>query len=139
MNEEIVVPDKQRTKYELIAVVVLLCLCIFFYYMWNESKKAHDAYVSTHSVADTVGKINKPVDEVKQREAELYPKIDANIASINKDIKSLNASMKRLEKNQPTKEQSNELFKNKDLTEISDFFAANGFPNTATSCESATK
>jgi aspartate oxidase len=113
-----------------IIIVILLILMMFFYYKWDSSVKTHNNYIQSINNEKIKADINKPVDEVTKRELELYPKINSNITQINKDVKTLNELIKRLEKTQPTREQSNEKFKNESLTEISNFFTVNNYPNT---------
>lgn len=130
MNEEL---TSKRTQYELIAVLVLLIFCVFFYYKWDTSVKDHDAYVAGIEAKRIKDANNKPMEEVTAREKNVYPQINNNIAQINKDIKSLNETVKRLEKNTPTKDQSNEKFKNKTITEINKFFNDSGYSNSISS------
>lgn len=132
MNEDI----KPKFKEYLIApivIVILLILMFFFYYKWNESVKQHNNYVQTINDEKTKGEINAPSESVVAKENTLYPKINANIAQINKDVKSLNETILRLEKNQINKEQINEKFKNENAKQISEYFISNEYPNTVIS------
>jgi CHASE3 domain sensor protein len=128
MNEQDVTAT--RSKVELIGVIILITFCIFFYYKWNTTTTAYEKLITTQKAAQTTAGLNKPVDQVTDREKNVYPKIDANIAQINKSIKTIDEAVKRLEKNQPTKEQIDDTFKSKSTVEISKFFTDNGYPNT---------
>ena len=119
-----------RSKVEVILVAILIIACAFLYHKWDATQKEFDSYKAVEKAKIVAGEINAPVDEVNNRENNLYPKINANILQINNNIKAINDTVKRLEKNQLTKEQSYDTFKNKDINEINKFFNDNGYSTT---------
>lgn len=121
---------ESRTKYEIIISLALLILCIFFYQRWDTKSRELELQIKGQQTEKIIQDINKTLGEITQRENELYPKIDANIKTINNNIKKINDNVSILEKNRPTKEESNEKFKNKTVKELSDYFTNNGYPNT---------
>lgn len=127
MNDEGLSP---RATMELIFALILIISCTVFYYNWNESKQELATYKLEQKAKETADGINKPMDEVDKRESEIYPKINADIAQINKNIKAINETVKRLERNQITKEQAYDTFKNKNIYEISQYLRDSGINNS---------
>jgi hypothetical protein len=132
MNE-LQVQLNNRFKIEAGAAIILLILLVFLFYKWNQAATEHAEYVKAQKTKETTDKINQGKKEVEAREKDLYPKIDANIVLINKNIKSINESILKLEANKPTKEESNAKFIDKNINEISNFFTTNGYSNTVIS------
>lgn len=119
-----------RTKVEIITIIFLLICCSIFYYQRTKANQKYDDLVSSQKTGATAGKINEPKKEVDEREKNLYPEINEKICNINTNIKSLNETVKRLELQKVTREKINENFKTKNAQDLSNFFNANGIPNS---------
>lgn len=132
--------DKEKTKanalklWKEILIIILLIISFITYGRLNETKKDLAIEKEKRNFELIAGKINSGLEAIQKREAEMYPKLNDEIKQLNKNVKSVHNKVSTLQKNKPTKEQSYENFKNKSNTEISEFFAANGFSNfTSTS------
>jgi uncharacterized protein HemX len=117
----------------VMVVIFFMIISTVFYYNWQESKKDLVTYKTEQKAKETAAGFNKPLGEVDQREKEVYPKINAEITQINNNIKAINETVKRLERNQITKEQSYDTFKNKSIYEVSQYLRDNGISNTVIS------
>ena len=126
MNDDI---KKQIYLGIAILIVFLVGLNIFFYYLYNENKKDFDSYKQTKETKKVVDKINEPMTVINDREVDLYVKMNADITKINTNIKTMKETLSRLEKNQLTRSQSYDTFKNKDINEISKFLSDNNLTN----------
>lgn len=131
--------DKEKTKtnalklWKEILIIILLIISFITYGRLNATKQDLVNEKEKRNFELIAGKINSGLEEIQRREAEMYPKINEEIKQLNKNVKTVHDRVVTLQKNKPTKEQSYENFKNKSNTEISEFFAANGFSNVTSS------
>lgn len=112
-----------------IIIIFLIAGSIFLYWRFNEKNKALEAELARQDFIHTSGGINAGTAPVGEREKKVYPKIDADIATLNKNIKESKQKLEKLEKIQPTKEKSYAKFKNQDADSISKFLASRGYTN----------
>lgn len=110
-----------KIKQILIKYIPYLIMLLAIMFMWNSLQKTKtelESYKRNQNKIETKDELNKPTDEVKERDKTVYPKIDREIEILNKDIKQLDKELTKLEKNKPTKEKSYEKFNNKSFEEI---------------------
>lgn len=123
---------KMLARWKEVLIVLLIAVSIFTYWRNDQNKKKLAEEIARRNFILTEGTINSGTADVDKREAELYPKIDAKINELNKNVKVLDESIKRLQKNKPTKEQSYELFKNQSTSQLSKYFSGRGYTNSIT-------
>lgn len=112
-------------------IVIVLLIIVFIVTHWIQHKKQLKLQeeINRRDAALVTGEINAGIKPVNDRETTVYPKIDADVAALNKIIKESRAKTIKLENSKPTKEQSYETFKNQSSSQISKFFRDNGYPN----------
>jgi uncharacterized protein YoxC len=113
-----------------VIIIILIVGCIFTYWRWNEVSKDLDAAKRAKEVQTIITEINKGTEAITKRDSELYPQLNADIQNLNNSIRYLSDGVKRLETNQPKKEQSYEIFKKQSVNEISQYFTNLGYVNT---------
>ena len=130
--------DNQEIKTDLIKIwrelLIILLFVIVLFVWWRLQVKTNDLQteLNNRKTEQTTVGINEGTKPVDDRESNVYPKIDGQITTINNNIKKLSDSVKKLEKQKVTKEQSYEIFKDKNASQISDYFNVNGYPSTTT-------
>jgi len=119
-----------------IIIIVLIAAGIFGYSKYNNTKNELAAAKSSQTTKQTIATVDAKTEAVVKKNDTIIPKIDANIAKINNSIQLLSNKVDNLQKNKPTKEESNAIFKNESSSEISRFFNSNGFYTVVKSCNS---
>jgi cell division protein FtsB len=130
------IPTYLKSVWREIIIIALLIGFAFTYWNNNNTITQLKTQIESARAQKTKDDINKPSDVVKDRDANLYPKLDADMAKLNKSVNDLKATLKGLEKNKPTKGQSYEIFKNKTASEVSTYFTNSGYANTTTTSPS---
>jgi len=127
MNET---QTKVVSYWKEICIIALIIASIFFWQKWQSKATELEVYKGQHQTEETLKKVNEKLAEIVEREKNLYPKIEAEISKLNKNITDLEKIKKFYEDNKPKKETtSNEINKLK-LEEISKYFFNLGYSNT---------
>jgi predicted PurR-regulated permease PerM len=113
---------------ELLIILLLIIMTIFWQINQSTKKELEKIKLEQTSI-EQLNNINSKLNEIQDRQKNLYPQIDANISSINKNIKDSKDKLANIEKNFPKKEIIYENFKTKNINEISIYFSNNGYPN----------
>lgn len=118
-------------KYWKELIILFLFIVLIVFMILNKEKQDKiDNMQSQHQTQQTIDSINGNMPTVTDHETNVYPKIDAQLRELNKNIKYLSETVKRLEANRPTKEDSYAIFQNQSTSQISRFFNDRGFNNT---------
>ncbi len=128
MNENL---KKKFTDYWFVLVfIALMITSTFFWQQYQSTKKELELYKTQISMKDTLEKLNSKLKDIEDREKNLYPKIDAEVAKLNKNIKELEKIRDYYEKNKPKKEDIENEINKLDLKEVSKRFSDLGYSNT---------
>jgi len=118
--------EKSRKLLQLLLPYILaIGLIVSQVIMWNamqSAKKELEEYKRLQNTTEVIDTINTPVSNVKDHENVDYPRIDRNIESINKNIKKTDSELKKAKNEVPDKEKIYEEFKQKNISEINEYF-----------------
>ena len=130
MNEE----RKKATFDHVIAnldKLILGIVIIGLIFTWNRGNSWENKYneLKAKTVsAEEYKKIESKLDEMRRRERELYPQLDAKLKELDSSRAELSKLRKLLKKYEELKDVNDEQIKKMDLNRVADTFTSMGYP-----------
>lgn len=117
----------------LIAIVVINCFVgLFVWHLYDNKSKELDSIKKQISVQQSIDETNSILKNLEDREANLYPKLQAqkeSLVTANKKLDDIQAKIGLVGKDKINAEVSK-----MDLNALSDYLNQRGYSNTITSC-----
>ena len=120
-----------RTTYlKEIFIIIIIIISLFFWNQWRSTQQTIDNMKNDIKIQETLDKVNSKLKDIEDREKNLYPKINAEINKLNKNISDLEKIKKFFEQNKPKKKDTEDEINKLNVEEISKRFIDLGYSNT---------